>query len=345
MPISTTIWQQASGNTDRDYAALCVKWGVILNGPGRFGPWPGCKAAVATNQPRKPADLRRFAEEMKDGEIVILRRGTREVIAVGVIVGEYEWHDGFGDIDGWDIQHTRRVFWYWHDVTNPKTFETWALKQGDTTQRLTSLEVTSWVSSLSLPTSIAPLPALPDPGRELSLTEVSDHLFEHGVASTATSQLLLQVAELVRIASWYSRHGIPSEHETVAMLVVPLLRALGWTPQKMGIEWNRVDVALFQKLPRSDENLRVVVEAKRMDLSCLSAESQAQCYATGRAACHRLILTDGLRYAVYRKDQNEKFVLHAYLNLERLREEYPVLPCTGAKEALLAMAPEWSSEA
>src|SRR5260370_42567094 len=63
--------------------------------------------------------------------------------------------------------------------------------------------------------------------------------------------------------------GMPSEHETVAYLVVPLLRALGWTPQRMAVEWNHVDVALFEQLPRSDKSLRVVAEAKKMDNSCL----------------------------------------------------------------------------
>jgi len=113
----------------------------------------------------------------------------------------------------------------------------------------------------------------------------------------------------------------------------------------MGIEWNHVDVALFQKLPRIDENLRVVVEAKRMNLSCLSARSQALGYAQGRKACHRLIVTDGLRYGVYRRNKDKSFTLHAYMNLARLRDEYPILDCHGAREALLSMAPEWSSEA
>jgi hypothetical protein len=224
-------------------------------------------------------------------------------------------------------------------------FDTWTLKQGDTTQRVTSKEVSDWVMSLSQPSSTAPLPVLPPPGREVSLQEVSEHLFNQGVASASISQLLDQVSDFVRIGSWYERTSIPSEHETVAMLVVPLLRALGWTPQKMGIEWHKVDVALFQKLPRIDVNLRVVVEAKRMDLSCLSAESQAKRYASSRSECHRLILTDGLRYAVFRKEANGGFLLHAYMNLARLRDGYPVLDCVGAREAFLAMAPEWSGEA
>jgi hypothetical protein len=210
---------------------------------------------------------------------------------------------------------------------------------------LTSKEVANWVATLTRPQRRTPLPKLPIPPTEIGLDEVSRHLFDHGVASTSITQLVGEVDELVRVGDWYRRTKVPSEHEAVATLVVPLLRALGWTPQKMGIEWNRVDVALFQKLPRDNENLRVVVEAKRMNLSCLSARSQALGYAERHESCHRLIVTDGLRYGVYRRNSDKTFTLHAYMNLARLRDAYPVLDCGGAKEALLSMAPEWSSEA
>jgi hypothetical protein len=138
---------------------------------------------------------------------------------------------------------------------------------------------------------------------------------------------------------------MPSEHETVAYLVVPLLRAIGWTPQRMAVEWNHIDVALFERLPRSDGSLRVVVEAKKMDNSCLSAASQAMSYAQPRPLCQRLIVTDGMRYGVYTRSQTNSFELHAYLNLARLRGDYPVYRCTGAEDALLAMAPEWEPDA
>src|SRR5665213_4554658 len=35
------FWQQACGDTDRVYSDLCLKWDVILNGPGVQGPFPG----------------------------------------------------------------------------------------------------------------------------------------------------------------------------------------------------------------------------------------------------------------------------------------------------------------
>lgn len=346
-----TIWQQAAGDTDRDYSRICLDWDVVLNGPGYAGPWPDCREALLAEgrSARKIADLRRFAEEIHDGDFIVLRLGTSTVLGVGQIVGNYEWCDEFGDVDGWELQHVRRVRWVWRNGNAPKHFDTYALKQGDTTQKLSSGPVMDWISSLSisesaLERSLVPLPRS-EAESETSLSEISEYLFDQGVASASITNLLEQMGELIRIAKWYRRSTNPSERETIAYLVVPLLRALGWTPQRMAVEWNYVDLALFEHLPRSDESLQVVVEAKKMEKSCLSAASQAMTYSDGKPACHRLIVTDGLRYGVYVRRKLEPFKLYAYMNLTRLRARYPVLRCEGVKEALLAMAPEWKFNA
>jgi hypothetical protein len=360
------VWQQAAGDTDRDYSQYCVRWGVILNGPGEEGPWPACEKPLREKNwsAKKITDLKRFAEEMKNGDIVVLRLGTAKVLAVGEIVGDYFHDEQFGDVDGWTLQHVRRVRWLWSNLTHPKEFETYALKQGDTTQRLNEGAVFEWLKDLPISTeeSDAPLPQLPPlpAGASLNVEEVSDFLFDKGVASSSISNLLTEIGELIRIAKWYQRAALAhertkdqksasdqqrdsqiSEHETVTYLVVPLLRALGWTPQRMAVEWKRVDVALFAQLPRGDMNLQVVVEAKKMDNSCLSAISQAESYADGKPDCHRLIVTDGLHYGVFTRNTEQQFKLYAYLNLTNLKRHYPILECHGAEEALLSMAPEW----
>ncbi len=138
----------------------------------------------------------------------------------------------------------------------------------------------------------------------------------------------------------------PSEFETVAYLVVPLLRHLGWTPQRMAVEWKRIDVALFDAMPRADENLAVAVEAKKRDNSCLSAKGQAESYASlkGREGCKRLIVTDGIRYGVYvRGPDGFPDAPTAYLNLNRMMQTYPILGCLGAADALRLMAADWSA--
>lgn len=342
-----TIWQQAAGDTERDYADLCLRLGVILNGPGHAGQWPECKKALQEDtSSKKLNDLSRFAEEMADGDLVVLRLGTSLVLAVGEIVGDYEWRQDFGDIDGWDIQHTRRVRWLWASREQPASFEKFTLKQGDTTQRLNSKVVKKWLAELEIPESSyqQDLPILPplNDSVKIELSDISEFLFNHGVASNSIAKLMDNIGELLRIAKWYQQKSMPSEHETVAYLVIPLLRALGWTPQRMAVEWKKVDIALFNKLPRENGNLTIVVEAKKMNASCLSAMSQAQSYAQGKSGCKRLIVTDGLRYGVYKRDHSDDFKLSAYMNLTRLMKSYPIYPCKGAQEALLIMSPEWS---
>ena len=340
------IWQHAAGDTDRNYVDLCLRWDVILNGPGGYGPWPDCQQALMENgvSKRKITDLRRFCEEMEDGHVVVLRLGTSEVYAVGLIVGGYEHVKEFNDVDGWDISHVRRVRWLWKYNEGPKKFEKFALKSGDTTQRLSTPTVESWLQTAEInDTEVScQLEVLPDNSSyvNLSIDAISDYLFDSGVASQSISNLLDQMGELVRIAKWYSRSGeSPSERETISYLVVPLLRTLGWTPQRMAIEWNKIDVALFNRLPRTDDNLSVVVEAKKIWGASLTALPQAQGYAGDYDNCRRLILTDGLRYGAFVKD-DAKFTLGAYMNLTDLRDDYPIHGCRGAKDALLAMSPE-----
>jgi hypothetical protein len=340
MDISTkTVWQHAAGDTDRNYADLCLKWGVILNGPGSPGRWPLHDDGLS---PKKITDLRRFAEEMQEGHFVVLRIGTASVRGVGQVVGAYDWNPEFGDIDGWDLQHARRVRWLWK---GQQDFSAYAMKWGDTTQKMNVGPVSEWLSQLHIADESLsrPLPDLPVSGKAeiVTVEEVSEFLFDHGVASSSITHLLQEIGELTRIAKWYQRSAKPSEHETVAYLVVPLLRALGWTPQRMAVEWNHVDVALFEQLPRCDDTLQAVVEAKKMDNSCLSAVSQAMSYAEGKPACRRLIVTDGIRYGVYVRKAAGPFTLYAYMNLARLKQAYPIYECKGAKDALLAMAPEW----
>ena len=343
------IWQVAAGDTNRNYADLCLNWDVILNGPGSEGAWPKCQQALREDldlASRKITDIRRFAEEIEDGDLVVLRMGTTDVFGVGAIVGNYEWNEEFGDIDGWDLEHIRRVKWLWQYDGEPQRFDTYTLKLGDTVQIMDSQPVIDWIATLSIDQKAVdrPLTELPTPSKNSDWNEISEYLFDQGVASNAIGKLTEEIDELIRISKWYQRTGGPSEAETVAYLVVPLLRALGWTPQKMAIEWNSVDIALFNTLPRNDEHLSVVVEAKQKDRSCLNAQSQALTYVEqeGRSSCSRLIVTDGVRYGVYFKQGGAfRDEPHAYLNLTRMREEYSLFHCKGAKEAFLFMSADW----
>ena len=360
---SATIWQVAAGDTNHSYCNVCLNWDVICFGPGSSGPWPGCEAKLKKDgwSTRKIGQIRRFHEEIENDDFVVLRLGTSHVYGLGQVVGDWSWNDHFGDVDGWDLQFVRRVRWLWdyrcHD--RKPVFKTYAMKLGDTVQKLSEESpVRAWINDLEVAQCKLErdLAALPQSGQEyflpeLKLPEVANRLFDRGVAASSINALTEDLSELQRIASWYQRSGTrPSEHETVAYLVVPLLRALGWTPQRMAVEWNRMDLALFSRLPRKDKNLAAVVEVKRLDHACLPARPQAQYYAEEggkeRDECQRLIVTDGMRYGVYVRSANGKFpdTPCAYLNINRMVECYYIFSCSGATKALELIASDWSRE-
>ncbi|MCY2963632.1 MAG: hypothetical protein NT069_08290 [Planctomycetota bacterium] len=356
-----TIWQIAGGDTDRSYVSTFLRWDVVAIGPGQFGRWPECKSEARRGNrysARVMTCLERFYG-MQAGDLVVLRLGTSSIYGVGEVVGSATlWLDDFGDIDGWDLEHVRRVKWLWKNEPQPQTFDSMTLKWGDTVQKLTSPKVFEWLSQLDLPAASATrgLRELPkscvngQPGSLAKIEKVADLLFDEGIPAKSIDDLLEQIDDHVRIARWYARtKQAPSESETVAYLVVPLLRTLGWTPQRMSVEWNHVDVALFNRTPRKDQHLRAVVEVKKMNNSCLTAWSQAKDYALcpGREKCRQLIVTDGLRYAVFLREENGNDFRQqpiAYFNLTRTRDDYPILECQGAGSALLTMAADWNGD-
>ena len=348
------IWQIAAGDTNRSYADLCLRWGVVLFGPGYAGTWPDCEGRLRDDgwSGRKVDLIRSYHEDIRTGDLVVLRLGTSEVHGVGEVEGPVLWLDDFGDIDGWDVQLARRVRWLWKPTNGaPKRFGAGALKWGNTVQKLArSGPVFDWL--LQTQEQDCCLPELPPscmtdkPVRRLPLVEVAEYLFDEGAAAGAINGMTDNMCALAQIASWYGRAKVsPSESETVAYLVVPLLRALGWTPQRMAVEWQRIDVALFGRLPRMDGSLSAVVEVKQLGRSCLSAKSQGANYArqSGRERCTRLVVTDGIRYGVYVAESDGRFpeVPTAYMNLNRLVQDYPALECEGAPKALSLLASDW----
>ena len=323
-----TIWQHAAGKRHRNHSELCFKWDAILSG----GP-------------------KHLKQEMKKGDIVVLKLGRTTLLAIGIL-GPYERCAAFDDIDGWRLGHTRRVHWLWQ-AKEPVECPDWTFSMG-TTKRLGARSTIIKQRVRAVLTGVDDGVArkefkpfdFPDE-KELEAPEIASALFEQGLASDAIRTLLDQHGSFSQMAKWYSQDWKwASEDETVCHLVVPLLRVLGWTPQRIGVEFNRVDVALFARLPRRDENVTVVIEAKQVHGSCLSAISQARDYARRYRNCSRIIVTDGLRYGIYVRSGNEwpdEPEPYAYLNVIRPRAAYPIYgDLKGAKEAIYAMTPDYA---
>ena len=349
------IWQHSAGDEGHEHVDLCLKYDVVVIGPGH-APWE--EAHRAWQRPPVVRFCGGRPDEMQDddNDIVVLKLGVSKVYGVGVL-GELTWCDEFNDVDGWNLGHARRVRWIWNYVDHnggaPKSFYPKRPLSRSTT-RLYSPIVTNWLASPEVPDPEGEydLADLPTSSENVTGEDIAKYLFDMGIASDSIRDLLDPNGEFVRIAAWYSGWPwgtTPSEHETVSHLVVPLLRVLGWTPQRMALEWNNIDLALFSRLQRTggngrrEANINAVVEAKRVWSPCLGwAVSQAKHYARPLEICHRLIVTDGLRYGVFtKKNSADQFSIYAYLNLTRPRAKYPIYNCKGAREATLAMTPEW----
>ena len=148
-----TIWQIAAGNgTETHYAKFCLEQNVVMFGPGRYGAWPGCKMPMLTGgwTSTKAGIIKRFAEDIKHDDIVVLRVGTQKVYGVGKIVGKYGFSERFSDVQGWDLQHFRQVSWLWHMNGEPELFPVYSLKLGSSVQHLKSPVVRRWLQGLDV---------------------------------------------------------------------------------------------------------------------------------------------------------------------------------------------------
>lgn len=165
------IWQVAAGDGNRHYAKDCLQNDVIIVGPGGRGSWPECEGDLLMHgrTKRKMGMLRRFFQDVQPGDLIILRVGTQTVYGVGQVVGPYMWVDAFADVQGWDLQHTRRVRWLWQDADHPKMFPVYSLKLGSSLQNMDSPEVLAWLNVLEIPQEAYSRPLSPLPKRGVSL--------------------------------------------------------------------------------------------------------------------------------------------------------------------------------
>ncbi|HVC98999.1 MAG TPA: hypothetical protein VND64_35370 [Pirellulales bacterium] len=302
-----TCWQIAGGPTDRAYADDFLKYSVALIGPGDPGPWK----IERDDGDFEGGSVRWFASEVALGDLFVLRIGNAKAVAVGSVASEYLHLPQFDDVNGWPLQHARRVRWFRlpapHDFgraafgANPQRFaRVWAREIVSFAERFIASPPTDWQSAL--------LPDLPPEEGRLS------------VVPEAFVNLVALAHDLGLQAYWdrqnFGEH--PSESEMVAHFVVPFFRALGWRPELIAVGWQRTDVALFRALPRIAENCQVIVEAKCLGAGVEGAVEQAQGYADTLGSTCDLVVTDGLRYRLYAHDRGYAPV--AYANLGRLKE-------------------------
>ena len=299
------VWQVSGGPANRDYSDIFIKYGVALIGPGDAGRWRPDREDYEF----EGGFVRRFASEVQLGDIFLLRTGISKVRAVGIVASEYLYLPQFDDVNGWDLQHVRRVRW----CELPNTYDFGLSVFGANPPRLSKLaspEIVDYASRFidSPPTNwqSASLPILPseEPFLEYPPSNLQD--------------LIAQVHDLAGLYWEKENFGsLPTEDELIAHYVVPFLRKLGWPVENIAVKWRHIDVTVFRALPRRPETCQFIIEAKRLGSGVEGALEQAKGYLKDLGIEREIVVTDGVRYRMYEGSNN--FAHIAYANLDRLK--------------------------
>ncbi len=317
------VWQIPAGPADRSYADQFLDHGVALLKPGDAGPW----CSGRPDEEFEGGSVRRFATELRVGDILLLRTGLATICAVGLVASDYHYLPQFDDLNGWDLQHGRRVRW----VALPEPYDFGGYVFGANPPRLSRVQSEDVVGYAhrfvrSPPTDwqTRALPNLPAEEPELKTVPF------------ALRELVAQVRDLSVLYWDTDAFGErPMEDELVAHYVVPFLRMLGWSAERIAVKWNRADVSLFFKLPRVPKHCYYLIEAKRLGAGIEGASDQAIGYVSALGIQCDVVVTDGIRYRMYEGARN--FVPVAYANLARLKQSALELfarmrrPLTGEK--------------
>lgn len=128
----------------------------------------------------------------------------------------------------------------------------------------------------------------------------------------------------------------------MAHMVLPLLLALGWSEQLLGVEWNRVDLAGFLRAPTTADQCVLVCEAKALRHGLDGVLKQAQTYVERLKlhACKKILVSQGGRFYLYEKGLGGwSSVPSGYLNVEKVRLGHLTPENTNGIETLMALSP------
>jgi hypothetical protein len=349
-------WQMAAGEPGRFYSDIFLKHDVMFLGPGHFGKYTAdtYRDAVKAGSAKSKivGNIASFHDDVRPGEIVLMRKGRR-VEAIGVVASDYDWDETFDDIYGWDLQHFRRVIWQEHLEKDLKQIQAkaplWCAQQQQTFTRVKVENVLEKLRPLF--TSIKERELKPKPKllpKLLSLDEVGQQLFGHGVANNAVDKVIATIERQRRLLAWYNQFGNeskrPSEHELVAHIVLPLLIALGWSEQLLAVEWQKIDLAAFWKTPTTPETCVLICEAKKRGRGLQDVLKQAIDYVKKQKLneCRKVLLTDGGRFYLYERELND-YKVAGYLNVDKIRNEHIASPGTNAVDTIVALTPAAAS--
>lgn len=298
-------FQVQAGDTSRNYSQVMFDFGVVIVGPGD-------KGSLRENIPayRDDKDMRKewpkmmWMLEASEGDRVVLIHGQSKILAVGEVVskdGHIIHHSQtFSDVDGWWLQHFLYVNWKKIELKlegRPLT--------RSTAQRLhlpwviAKIE-NAWKSAEPITVKYK---VTDEPVKIIEDKDILMALIDAGLKISDAETVVVTLRQVNLLADWYRQkpEKNPSEHELRSFIVVPLLNALGWSHQKMAIEYQKIDLLLFKDPERKRPHL--LIETKIVGTGSENVKQQVKGYLDNKSALlgsiERYIITDGITYWLY----------------------------------------------
>lgn len=315
------VWQIGSGNDTRPYDDIFLKFGIAMVGPGESGDVRKPEAEEFFKKYGWP-DWGSKLLQVKKGSIIVLRKGIKKILAVGKVLEEYDYSDLLADIHGWDLRHFVKVEWY--TPVNPIIFTDTPLVQATLARVNNPIVINRIHKEEFIQVKAAKDLAELNLPKTVNIDEISQAFIHHGVRIQDADNVAKTIERIIKLAKWYDNKDPDAlEHEIRTFLVIPLLISLGWSEQKMKIEYNHVDIAVFSKPYEKENELHphMIVETKTFFNGLYYAADQIINYAKAFPECSLLVATNGYRYWIYEKVDG-KFQASGYFNLFNMHEWY-----------------------
>lgn len=240
--------------------------------------------------------------EIQPGDVVVLRNGgsLTSIRSIGVAADEAPDEAGpYFTAQGWPLEYMYRVRWLLEEpqllptLSLPRERVTRVRSAANRSKVVSALEKSALALKLDRDLRSLPPPVVPVSADELSLPEPLQSL-----------RLLADRFQKLRYRDAKAFGPLPRENEATSHFVVPLLVALGWPYHLIAVEWRRIDVAVFARLPRHPRNCHLIIEVKSVGTGWTRAKAQSAGYKRDRGLPPETQSygSDGLHFWAFRDD-------------------------------------------
>ena len=359
-------WIVSSGDGKHRYSDIFLKYGIMAIGPGSYGDYSKNKKKYleeldrrkeegrvqtewknrginAINSIKKFADNEKIRSNTKSGDIVVLREGHKKIVAVGKIVGNYEWNSLLGDVNGASIEHTRKV--NWKKVRKKQGSQKFGIGYNfcklslDHKRRLKKMNIN--LNNISKKRK-----------KKNILTKPKEYN-QKDIKYIKSFKLKALHGRIKDYLNWKSEDYVVSEYDVTSFLVIPFLKKIGWDYNNVHLNdlvQNKAGNKHADIVLEDEKRKFCIIEVKNVEQG-LTDEVRDQAYNylnlfwKKKVKFKYFLITNGHQYKLYNRKRHKDAL--AYLDLKKPVDgknspmrfsRHPLSPKTkGAKEFLKKM--------